>query len=115
MDYTEIRVDANDNCPISAQLVYRNRGLPRRITQVRIFEGGPQGVLYAVTGWCAEGPTDAYAIGVEDSSAGSGFLVYGGEWGLRLRPVASRIAWDLGVADQFGETHLVLADEEDLV
>jgi hypothetical protein len=115
MDYTEIRVDANDNCPMMAQQVYRNTGDPRRITRVRIYEGEPEGVLYAVTGWSAEGPVDAWAVSIEDSSAGSAFLVYGGDWGLRLRPATSEAAWDLGAANQFGETHLVLADAEDLI
>lgn len=115
MEYTEVHVDANDNCPMSAQQVYRNRGTPRQIERVRIFEGGPDGVLYAVTGWEEHGPVPAYAVGIEDSSAGSAFLVYGGSWGLRLRPLASDTPWDLGAADQFGETHLVLADEEDVV
>jgi hypothetical protein len=115
MEYTEIRVDANDNCPMTAQLVYKNLSEPRRITKVRIYEGTATGVLYAVTGWNEDGPADAYAVSVEDSGSGSGFLVYGGEWGLRLRPAESQMAWDLGAADQFGETHLVLADEEDMI
>ena len=115
MEYTEIRVDSNDNCPMTAQQVYRNIGDPRRITQVRLFEGEPDGVLYAVTGWSEEGPVDAWAINVEDSSAGSAYLLYGGDWGLRLRPADSEAAWDLSAADQFGETHLVLADAEDLI
>ena len=115
MEYTEIRVDANDNCPMSAQLVYKNLTNPKRVRQVRIYEGEPEGVLYAVTGWSEGGPVDAFAVSVEDSGSGSAFLVYGGDWGLRLRPVESSAGWDLGSADQFGETHLVLADEEDLI
>src|SRR5687768_15442360 len=107
MEYTEIRVDSNDNCPMSAQLVYKNLTNPRRVTQVRIYEGEPEGVMYAVTGWSSQGPVDAYAVGVEDSGSGSAFLLYGGDWGLRLRPIESNSAWDLGSADQFGETHLV--------
>ena len=115
MEYTEIRVDANDNCPMTAQQVYKNLDDPRRVTKVRIYEGQPEGVLYAVTGWSEQGPVPAWAVNIEDSSAGSAFLVYGGEWGLRLRPAESDAAWDLGAADQFGETHLVLADAEDVI
>jgi hypothetical protein len=113
--YTEIRVDFNDNCPMSAQLVYKNLNEPVRINCVRIYEGGPEGVLYSVTGWSGEGPVPAYAVSVEDSGSGAAYLVYGGEWGLRLRPAESEAAWNLGAADQFGETHLVLADAEDLI
>ena len=115
MEYTEIRVDANDNCPMTAQLVYKNLTDPKRVTGVRIFEGEPDGVMYAVTGWSSDGPVAAYAVSVEDSGSGAAFLVYGGDWGLRLRPAESSGQWDLGAADQFGETHLVLADAEDLI
>jgi hypothetical protein len=113
--YTEIRVDPNDNCPMAAQQVYKNAGDPVRIARVRIYEGQPTAIEYEVTGWSSAGPVDAYAVQVEDSSAGQAFLVYGGEWGLRLRPVESGPDWDLGAADQFGETHLVLADLADVI
>jgi len=115
MEYTEIRVDPNDNCPMSAQLVYKNLTNPKRVIRVRIYEGEPEGVLYDVTGWSEHGPVNAYAVSVSDSGSGSAFLVYGGDWGLRLRPANSEGDWNLGAADQFGETHLVLADEEDLI
>jgi hypothetical protein len=113
--YTEIRVDPNDNCPMAAQQVYRSVGDPMRVARVRIYEGQPVPVEYEVTGWSSRGPVDAYAVQVEDSSAGQAFLVYGGEWGLRLRPIGTDAGWNLGAADQFGETHLVLADLEDLI
>lgn len=115
MEYTEIRVDANDNCPMSAQQVYKTLDEPTKVTGVRIYEGGPEGVLYDITGWSEQGPVSAYAVGVEDSSAGAAILVYGGDWGVRLRPAGSGSGWDLGSADQYGETHLVLADREDII
>lgn len=115
MEYTEIRVEPNDNCPMAAQLVYKNLTAPRRIRSVRIYEGEPEGRMYDVTGWSPRGPVDAYAVSVEDSGSGAAFLVYGGEWGLRLRPQSAAGTWDLGDASQFGETHLVLADAEDLI
>ncbi len=116
--YTQVQVDPSDNCPMSAQQVYKNLDAPFPVSQVRIYEGEPEGVLYAVTGWSSEGggtPVPAYAVQVEDSSEGSAYLVYGGDYGLRLRPVDSDDAWSLDASDQFGETHLVLADREDLI
>ena len=59
-------------------------------------------------------PVEAYAVQVEDSSEGSAYVVYGGDWGLRLRPIESEAPWSLDDPNQSGETHLVLADREDL-
>jgi hypothetical protein len=116
--YTHIDVESNDNSPMLAQQVYKNLGLPFRVTQVRIYEGEPGGNLHDVTGWSsADGgsPIPAYAVHVEDSSAGAAFLVYGGDWGLRLRPAGTSDTWSIEDADQFGETHLVLSSDEDLI
>lgn len=115
--YTHVDVESNDNTPMMAQQVYKNLGMPFRVGQVRVYEGDPEGKLHDVTGWSSAGggsPVPAYAVRVEDSSEGAAFLVYGGDWGLRLRPAGSGDAWSLESSDQFGETHLVLASEEDL-
>lgn len=115
--YTHVEVEANDNTPMMAQQVYKNLGLPFRVRQVRIYEGEPEGKLHDITGWSSgDGgtPVEAYAVHIEDSSAGDAYLVYGGDWGVRLRPAGSESNWDIGDAEQFGETHLVLAADEDL-
>jgi hypothetical protein len=115
--YTHIEVEANDNTPMMAQQVYKNLGVPFRVARVRIFEGEPQGRLFAITGWSsAEGgaPAPAYAVQVEDSSAGAAYLVYGSDWGVRLRPAESAAPWGIDDAQQFGETHLVLSSLEDI-
>ena len=49
------------------------------------------------------------------TGAGAAFVVFGSDWGLRLRPLDSSNDWDTADPDQWGETHLVLADEEDLL
>ena len=51
---------------------------------------------------------------IEDSSEGAAFLVYGGDWGVRLRPAEPDAPWSLDDTDQWGETHLVTSAEEDL-
>ena len=115
--YTHVEVEANDNTPMMAQQVYKNLGLPFRVVQVRIYEGEPDGALHDVTGWSsADGgsPVPAHAVQIEDSSEGAAYLVYGGDRGLRLRPAGSSEAWSVDAAEQTGETHLVLASEEDL-
>ena len=115
--YTYVEVESNDNTPMMAQQVYKNLGLPFRVEQVRIFEGDPEGKLFDVAGWSSAGggsPVAAFAVHIEDSSAGAAYLIYGAGWGLRLRPAGSSAAWSLDAADQFGETHLVLSSLDDI-
>ena len=117
-DYTYVDVESNSNSAMSANQVFRNIDAPRRVTQVRIYEGAPDGQLCAVTGWSSKdggSAVDAHAVRIEDSSEGSAYLVYGGDWGLRLRPAESDAAWSLDDPSQWGEAYLVLADAEDLV
>jgi hypothetical protein len=116
--YTHIDVEANDNTPMMAQQVYKNIGVPYPITHVRVYEGEPDGQLCAICGWssdAADPVAKAYAVPIEDSSEGRAILVYGGDWGVRLRPAESDAAWSLEDMDQWGETHLVLASEDDIM
>ncbi len=115
--YTHVDVESNDNTPMMAQQVYKNIGVPFPVSHVRIYEGEPEGMLCSIVGWTSaeSGPTaPAYAVKIEDSSEGSAFLVYGGDWGVRLRPAESDAPWSTDDMDQWGETHLVISDEEDL-
>ena len=115
--FTHIEVEANENSPISANMVYQNLADPFPVSRVRIFDGAPEGTVHFVTGWSSAGggtPVPAFAAQVEDSGAGAAFVVYGGDWGVRLRPESS-VEWSLTDPDQWGETHLVLADAEDLI
>jgi hypothetical protein len=102
---------------MSAFQIYHNAGEPFAVRRVRIFEGGDEGKVCAVTGWSSDGggwPSEVYAVKVEDSSEGSAYLVYGSDWGIRLAPVDSPGNWDTANSGQWGETHLVLADLEDI-
>ena len=99
-----------------ANMVFHNLSEPLRVARVRLYEGRAEGTIFAVTGWSSEGggtPCDAYAVSVDDSGSGDAFLVYGGDWGVRLRPVDAQ-DWQIDAPDQWGETHLVLADIDDI-
>ena len=111
-----VDVEAGDNCPYSLQLLFSGLEAPRPVRQVRLYQHAAAGALYDVTGWTSEGsPCPALGARVEDSGQAQAFLVYGGEGGLRFRPADSALTWDLAASDQWGESHLVLAEAVDLV
>lgn len=115
--YTHVEVEPSENCPLSANLVFKNLSEPVRVARIRLYDGVSEGMPFAVTGWSSEGggrPCPAYAVRVEDSGSGGAVLVYGGDLGLRLRPAGSNAGWDLSAEDQWGETHLVIADMADV-
>ena len=60
-------------------------------------------------------PCPAYYARISDSGAGSAFLVYGGDWGLRFKRSSESDKWDMESPDQWGEPWLVLAEESDIV
>ncbi len=77
---------------------------PRVVHRVLLDGDGPASTTEWVVESCDENGELglAYGITVEDSSAGSSTLVYGGARGLRLRPV--------GGASVVAEPYLLLAD-----
>ncbi len=115
--YTHVDVEPNPNSLIGANQVFRNIDAPFAVARVRLYDDDPAGRRCAITGWSSAGdgsPATAYAVRVEDSSAGVAVLVYGGDWGVRLKPADAAAAWDAADAAQWGETHLVLSDLNDL-
>ena len=114
--YTYVQVEANANSLMMASSVYKNLAAPFRVARVRVYDGLPEGRLCEVAGWSSAAggtPTDAYAVQIEDSGQGIAYLVYGGDWGIRLRPAGSGGPWRMDDPDQWGETHLVLSDATD--
>jgi hypothetical protein len=112
-----VEVDSNENCEASVFARFKDTGQPRQVHQVRLYDHDPAGAWYWVTGWSdnAETPVcPAYAQLVEDSGSGLAYLVYGGIYGLRFKPVAVEEPWSLESAHQWGETHLSLSSERDL-
>jgi hypothetical protein len=111
-----VEVEANPNCETSCFARFKEIGPPRRVAQVRTYERRAQGEWCWVTGWTDESPQTcpAYARPVEDSGAGVAHLIYGGVWGVRLKPVTLSEDWNLESAHQWGEPYLSLADEKDI-
>lgn len=70
-----------------------------------------------VTGWCDDGDQPfrpAYAQKVEDSGSGSAFIVFGGNWGIRLKLEGNTNNWNIEDPHQWGEGYLSFGDERDL-
>jgi hypothetical protein len=112
-----VEVDSNPNCEGSVFLRFREQGTAKPVFQVRIYDRISTGEWCSVTGINGESPEElcqAWAQTVEDSGAGIVYLVWGGRWGLRLKPVASHEEWRLDEAGQWGEPYLLLADLRDI-
>ena len=113
--FVEVEVLASANCPMSLTRIFDAMEDPVEVS--RVMASDPAGVdgLCDVTGWSASGPCPAYAAPVEDSGEGIAMLVYGGDEGIRLKPVDCRERWDLHSPSQWGEACLLLDKNVELV
>jgi hypothetical protein len=112
-----VEVDANPNCENSVFARFRELGPGRPVSQVRVYDRVSTGEWCRVIGW-REDPSapvcPAMAQPVEDSGAGTVYLVSGGNWGIRLKPLEAAEDWSLESAQQWGEAYLLLADQRDV-
>lgn len=113
-----VEVESNPNCETSLFARFKEIGPPKRVVQVKSFERRPEGEWCWVTGWTDDPDQPrcpAYSQPVEDSGSGLAYLVLGGIWGVRLKPVSLDEDWSLGSPNQWGEPYLSLADPKDLL
>jgi hypothetical protein len=113
-----IEVEENPNCPAPISARFKELGPARLVKQVRVEgrSGGEE--LCSVTGWCDDPDLPlcpAYAQKVEESGMGTAYLVYGGNWGIRLKPARLLEGWDISSPDQWGEPFLLLGDPRSIV
>jgi len=111
-------VDENPNYPDSVSMRFKELGPARAITQLRVSDRKDEGELCWVTGWCDDGNQPvcpAYAQPVEESGQGLAYLIYGGNWGIRFKPVALNEDWDLSSPNQWGEAFLLIAGPRSIV
>ncbi len=112
-----VEVESNPNCESSLYARFKDSGPVRRVEQVRTFERRAEGEWCWVTGWTddPENPRcAAHGQLVEDSGAGLTYVVFGGLWGIRLKPVGLDEDWNLESRNQWGEPYLALADQRDI-
>lgn len=111
----QIQVEDNPNCGPTEQFVYRELGPARPITAIRAEERGKE-VLVDVTGVAGGGRWEpARCVKIADSGAGFAFLIFGGDWGVRLKPRWNQAAWDLSDPKQWGEPFKIYGSEDDII
>jgi hypothetical protein len=112
-----VEVEANANCAEPVFIRFREQGPPRPVAQVRLYDRASTGEWYCVTG-CQEDSSHPHCVAtaqpVEDSGSGVAYLVSGGNWGLRLKPVGLNEGWNLESPSQWGEAYLLLTDRRDI-
>lgn len=112
-----VEVEANSNCESGFFGRFKDLGPARPVAHIRLYDRQSAGEWCAVTGWsddAAEPCCPAVARPVEDSGAGITYLVSGGIFGLRFRPLDLEEAWSVESPNQWGEPYLAVADARDL-
>lgn len=112
----QVEVEPNPNCEGSEQFVYKTLGESRPISAIRVGAEGKESFCDIIGVGKGGAFLRAFAVKIADSGAGYAFLIYGGEWGIRLRPEAHRAEpWDFANKHQWGEPFKIYGSEEDLV
>ena len=104
----EVEVVAGENSPMDLNRVFDLLSEPRPIRRVFTADRMDVDIWCEVTGWSDAGQCPAYAALSEDSGDGTVLLIYGGDDGIRLRPVHSQGEWDPANVEQWGEPCLML-------
>ena len=111
----EITIDPNPNCSESGQFVFNEIGNPDPIDAIlaTTHEGEQRCDVVAVHPGGVFGP--AMVRRVQDSGEGVAYLIYGGLWGIRLRPSAYGLEpWDLKNTRQWGEAFKIYGSLNDI-
>ena len=111
-------VEENPNCGRSVSMRFKELGPAKPVKQLRVPDRPNGTELCWVTGWCDDpvGPLcTAYAQKVEESGIGLAYLIYGGNWGIRLKPVDIEEDWNIESPIQWGEPFLLLGSPQNIV
>jgi hypothetical protein len=107
----EVEVTAGDNSPLDLHRMFDLLDVPRPVSRVKAPNPRGEDEWCEVTGWEAGAPCQASAALAEDSGEGVVLLVYGGDEGVRLRPVGANGNWDIADMRQWGEACLMLGKD----
>ena len=113
-----LEVDENDNCEYMPLMLYEAHADAVPVARIVLDEPGRPPGVYQVTGWSSEADGTAcpamYAP-VSDSGQAVVHLVFGGDWGIRMKPVESTAEWSIDDPEQFGEPYVMLMDESAII
>jgi hypothetical protein len=103
MSFVDIAVEPHEALPDGCSMRFKAHGAVRPIGRIRYESEDGEGGNWTVEALSSDGTrSPARTVPVEDSSAGSSNLVFGGDHGLRLRSVAS--------GSEVAEPFLLLSD-----
>ena len=112
----QIEVQENSNCVASEQFVFSELGPVRPVRAIKIVERGVETVCAVASVEEGGGFGLARAVKIADSGAGYAYLIFGGSWGIRLKPERFKEeAWDLSSPHQQGEPFKIYGEEEDII
>ena len=112
----EIETHDNPNCAGTDQFVFNELGISRPIRGIRIEERGVETICDVTGVEEGGGFFRAQAVKIADSGAGFAYLIYGGRWGIRLRPKKfSGEPWDFSNKQQWGEPFKIYGSEDDIL
>lgn len=111
----EIEIHSNPNCLPLDLMVFDTIDAPQKILGLkdRWFE---EDELFDVVG-VYEGGTfgPCFAQKINDSGEGIAYLIYGGPWGIRMKPHAQNSeSWDLKNSHQRGYSHRIYGHISDI-
>ncbi len=111
----QLEIEPNPNCRGKDVFIFDDLSPEKQVRWIKILRGGEE-IRAEVTGVDSNGKfVEAFARKVSDSGAGFGYLIYGGSWGIRLRPERFRDQpWDLSSTHQWGEPYMLYAEEGDI-
>ena len=105
----DVSEGAQGEIPFAVTRVFDAMEDPVQVSRVMAPDLESDERMCDVTGWSSEiGPCPAHAVLVEDSGEGIAMLIYGGDEGIRLKPVDCQEVWDLNSPHQWGEACLLL-------
>lgn len=107
-----IDIEDNENCGYFPVQVFEAQGKPRSASSVIVPNVPGSSESHEVVGWCSENggsPCEVTVVLVGDSGSGQALMVYGGDYGVRLRQKSSQPPWDLDDPNQIGEPYITLS------
>ncbi len=108
-------IEANPNCAENQQFVFNELGKPELVRAILVGNEGDESECDVIGVDDGGRWTQAMAVKIADSSDGIAYMIYGGLWGIRLRPEKFRgEPWDLANKRQWGEPFKIYGRKEDI-